>query len=358
MILCVGVATHDLSTEALAPSPPPGKMAVYECGVCRRTVFSSRRKHVYEKGHRQRLACVLRAFSDKVAAARKVIKVAKVVKFDPQEHEQKFWCHCCAEEVKKHTSDGNLTVLFGGMLEHLCRPEHIKAVNKYWWTHQGEANLKTQFLITQDEYERFKTSVTKALESYEETENILINQIASRIREAEQSRVEMLQAVLEPETPLTGEDEEWSDTVQVPGSVTSLSDFEKPGPSNQRTLPNETSAMADVPPLTFIGQQMSDQGNVHTGALPPWMLPDEDTGNPQNIGPSIEDFLKHKEKMTLKKLPPNRVGANFDHNAPTDEGWLPSFGRVWNSGRRWQSRHQYRNEVEETGAKRKRTKRT
>lgn len=286
-----------------------------------------------------------------------MIKSAAVVRFDPQEHEQKFWCHCCEEEVKKHTSDGNLTVLFGGMLAHLCSPEHIKAVNKYWWTHQGEAKLKAQVVLTQDEYERFKSSVTKALDGYEETENILIKQIAGQIREAEQSRIEMLKTVLEPEAPLTGEEDEvWSNNEQVPCSITSLADFEKPGPSNPQTLPNEASVMAEAPSLTFIGQQvMSDQGNVHTGALPPWMLPDEeDAGNPPNIGPSIEGFLKHKEKMTLKKLPPNRVGANFDHNAPTDEGWLPSFGRVWNSGRRWQSRHQYRKEAGDKGAKRKR----
>ncbi|XP_069803295.1 centrosomal AT-AC splicing factor [Dendropsophus ebraccatus] len=332
-------------------------MAVYECAVCRRAVFCGRRKHVYEKGHRQRLAAVLRAFSDKVAAARKMIKCATVVKYDPQEHEQKFWCYCCEEEVIKHTSDGNLTVLFGGMLEHMYRPEHIKAVNKYWWTHCGEVKLKVHFVLTHDEYERFKSSVTKALESFEETENILVKQIATQIREAEQSRMEMLKTLLEPETQLTGaEDEVWSESEQVPCSITSLADFENPGPSNQQPLPNEAPVMADAS-LTFIGQQvMSDKGNVHTGALPPWMLPDEDTENPQDIGPSIEGFLKHKEKMTLKKLPPNRVGANFDHNAPTDEGWLPSFGRVWNSGRRWQSRHQYRKEAGNNGAKRKRTR--
>ncbi|XP_044148021.1 centrosomal AT-AC splicing factor isoform X1 [Bufo gargarizans] len=331
-------------------------MVVYECVVCRRTVFSSRRKHVYEKGHRQRLTSILRAFSDKVAAARKMIKAATVVKYDPPEHEQKFWCHCCEEEVRKHTSDGDLTVLYGGMLEHMRRPEHLKAVNRYWWTHQGEVKMKAQFILTEDEYERFKSSVTKALESYEETEDVLIKQIASQIREAEQSRMEMLKTVLEPETQLTGEeDEAWSNN-DVLGSRTSLEDFEPPGPSNQQSLLHEAPGMAGAPSLTYIGQQViSDKGNVHSGALPPWMLPDEDAGNPQDIGPSVEDFLKYKEKMTLKKLPPNRVGANFDHNAPTDESWLPSFGRVWNSGRRWQSRHQYRKEAKDKIAKRKRT---
>ncbi|KAG9482541.1 centrosomal AT-AC splicing factor [Eleutherodactylus coqui] len=332
-------------------------MAPYECSVCRRTVFSSRKKHVYEKGHRQRLESVLGAFGEKVAAARKMIKAASVVKFDPREHEQKFWCHCCQEEVQRHTSDGNVAVVFGGMLAHLYRPEHSKAVDKYWWAHHAEAKLKARFVITQDEYERFKSSVTKALENYEETEDALIKQVAGQIREAEQSRMEMLRTILEPGAPPAGGDDGVrSSSQQPPGRIISPADSEGPGPSNRQTLPHEAFVMAGAPPLTFIGQQVaSDKGNVHTGALPPWMSPDEDdAGDPQDIGPSIEDFLKHKEKMALKKLPPNRVGANFDHSAPTDEGWLPSFGRVWNSGRRWQSRHQYKKEAGTKGGKRKR----
>lgn len=49
-------------------------------------------------------------------------------------------------------------------------------------------------------------------------------------------------------------------------------------------------------------------------------------------------FVLPEEQEKLRKLPPNRVGANFDHSSHTDANWLPSFGRVWNSGRRWQSR--------------------
>ncbi|CAJ0953488.1 unnamed protein product [Ranitomeya imitator] len=264
----------------------------------------------------------------RVAAARKMIKGATVEKYHPQEHDQTFWCLCCAEEVKKHTSDGSLTVLFGGMLEHLWRPEHVRAVHRYWWTHQGEVKLKAQFILTGAEYERFKTSVTKALESYEETEDTLIKQMASEIREAEQSRIHMLMTALEPETRLTAEeDDTWNYNEPLPCSAMSPVDFEVPGPSNQQFLPNEATVMAGNSQLTFLGQQViSDRGNVHT-----------------------------EEKMALKKLPPNRVGANFDHHAQTDEGWLPSFGRVWNSGRRWQSRHQYRTEAGNKGAKRKRT---
>lgn len=74
----------------------------------------------------------------------------------------------------------------------------------------------------------------------------------------------------------------------------------------------------------------------------------------REIGPSLQDFLKQKEQEKLRKLPANRVGANFDHSSQTDANWLPSFGRVWNSGRRWQSRHQFREEEGQRGRQKRR----
>ncbi|XP_068096942.1 centrosomal AT-AC splicing factor isoform X2 [Hyperolius riggenbachi] len=288
-------------------------MPVYLCKLCRRSVFCARRKHVYEKGHRERLQVTLRAFTSKITAARKMIHVATVEKFNAQEHTQKFWCHCCEEEVTKHASDGNLTVLYGGLLEHV---------------------------------NRFKSSVTKALEGYEETEDVLIKQMAEQIEMVEKSRQELVKSVLEPTQQMETEEEEASwNSVDLPCSNATA------GHSSESNEPEQSSSMAS---LTYIGHQMdSSMGNLHTGAVPPWMMPDEDDTEKQEIGPALDDFIKHQKQMALKKLPPNRVGANFDHNAPTDEGWLPSFGRVWNSGRRWQSRHQYRKESNGTGAKRK-----
>lgn len=62
-------------------------------------------------------------------------------------------------------------------------------------------------------------------------------------------------------------------------------------------------------------------------------------GGSLNLPTHIKSFIIIEEKHKLKKLPPDRVGANFDHSSSTSAGWLPSFGRVWNNGRRWQSRY-------------------
>ena len=75
------------------------------------------------------------------------------------------------------------------------------------------------------------------------------------------------------------------------------------------------------------------------------------------IGPSIDDFQKHKKQKEKSKLNPNRVGVNFDHNVEnTSETWLPSFGRVWVQGARWKSRREFRNEASSMPKKKKLSK--
>nr|XP_019829747.1 PREDICTED: coiled-coil domain-containing protein 84-like [Bos indicus] len=262
------------------------------------------------------------------------------------EHERWCWCLCCGCEVRKHLSHGNLTVLHGGLLGHLASPEHKKATNKFWWENKAEFQMKEKFLISPQDFARFKKSMVKSLDSYEEKEDEVIKEMAAQIREVEQSRQEMVRSVLEPQT--VPDPEEGS---SAPGS--------RKGTNSQVASTSQQPSYLDLPPapeldwmetgqpLTFIGHQDTPGiGNIHSGATPPWMVQDEDcsSGN-QQIGPSYEEFLKEKEKQKLKKLPPDRVGANFDHSSSTSAGWLPSFGRVWNNGRRWQSRHQFKTEA-------------
>lgn len=114
--------------------------------------------------------------------------------------------------------------------------------------------------------------------------------------------------------------------------------------------------------LTCIGipELKKGEGNVHTGATPPWLQDDDDDNDngaaAKNalIGPSYDAFKKHAERMKkLNNKNPQRVGANFDRNKETSDDWLPSFGRVWNHGPRWQSRHDFRTETKTKRAKRK-----
>ncbi|XP_029428982.1 coiled-coil domain-containing protein 84 isoform X2 [Rhinatrema bivittatum] len=283
-----------------------------------------------------------------------MIKSATVLKYDISEHEQNVWCYCCHLEVKKHMNNGNLTVMYGGLLEHLASPEHRKGANKFWWENKADVKLKQKFLVLPEDYERFKLSVTKALDNYEEMEDVLLKEVAAHIREVEKSRFEMVQSILEPQSEIDAGEGPSASGVSV-NSESGLFfgvEREDPGSSDVYTAP-EFDWMEAGQCLTFIGHQESSvKGNVHSGAVPPWLMYDDSEASEsksQEIGPSYEEFHKQQEEK-LRKLPPNRVGANFDHSSQTDEGWLPSFGRVWNNGRRWQSRYQFRTEGNEKRA--------
>uniref|UniRef100_A0A8C1Y0N3 Coiled-coil domain containing 84 n=1 Tax=Cyprinus carpio TaxID=7962 RepID=A0A8C1Y0N3_CYPCA len=256
-----------------------------------------------------------------VKEAKRTIKSPQVEKYSP-DHDEKFWCYCCVLEMQKHVTDCNISVLYGGLLEHKSTPEHRTNTHKFWWDNKADPKLRDKFIITEEETERFKSEVSKALEHFEEKEDVFKTFLfffhppqAAVIRSQEQHRLEVLQSLSE---------------VCFPGNLQAY------------------------PYLSICLFRLFDEkkkiGNVIS--VPPWLLEerDEASGSGQQETAVILWLL---EQEKLKKLPPNRVGANFDHSSHTDANWLPSFGRVWNSGRRWQSRHQFREEETKTRGKRK-----
>ncbi|KAG8011859.1 Coiled-coil domain-containing protein 84 [Nibea albiflora] len=325
-------------------------MGAYYCAICRQTTFTGK-GHIFGKNHQSRLRVVLLKFLEKVKEARRTLKKPQVEKYDCTQHKQTFWCYCCGLEIERNVTDGNMTVLYGGLIEHMATSEHRKNTHKFWWENKADPKFKDKVIISEEETERFKAEVEKALESFVEKEDEFIKEQADNIRAQEKNRQEVLQSLLERDAELelfngpNGTDMSAEDAVS--------SQFPTQG-SEQLTGSSFVDSMVKVPwdaagqGLTFIGyQDSSNSGNVHTGAVPPWLQDDPLEGTSgaaahPEIGPSLQDFLKQKEQEKLRKLPPNRVGANFDHSSHTDANWLPSFGRVWNSGRRWQSRYDHK----------------
>ncbi|KAF1638941.1 Coiled-coil domain-containing protein 84, partial [Eudyptes filholi] len=228
------------------------------------------------------------------------------------------------------------------------RPEHRRETARFWRENRAEAALRERFLVPAEEYERFARALERALAAHQRREEERIRQMAAGIREAECRQRETVQAALQKycsfflnHTQLQTEPELCAgpSVCSPPAGPErdSSHDAEQPGPSGMQPGP-DLNWVESGQALTFIGHQETEgKGNVHTGAKPPWLAEEED-GSKQQIGPSYEEFLKQKEKQKLKKLPAERVGANFDHTSQTGDSWLPSFGRVWNHGRRWQSR--------------------
>lgn len=56
----------------------------------------------------------------KVKEARRTLKKPQVEKFDCTQHKETFWCYCCGLEVERNVTDGNMTVLHGGLIEHMA----------------------------------------------------------------------------------------------------------------------------------------------------------------------------------------------------------------------------------------------
>ncbi|XP_050839502.1 centrosomal AT-AC splicing factor isoform X2 [Serinus canaria] len=293
-------------------------MAVHYCGLCRRSAFTGRR-HRYSAGHRRRLREALAQLQEATAAARAAAAVADVAaalrRYDPAEHDGRVWCPCCGHGVRRHGRRGGLALLHAGLLRHLAGPEHCRETARFWRENRAEAALREQCLVPAEEYERFAQALEQALAEHQRREEERILQMAADIREAERRQRETVQAALQlqPEPELCAE----PSVYRLPAGAErdSPCGAEEPGPSGMQIGP-DLAWLESGKVLTFIGYQETEgKGNVHT-----------------------------EEKQKLKKLPVERVGANFDHTSQTNDSWLPSFGRVWNHGRRWQSRHQFRTE--------------
>ncbi|NWV70729.1 CCD84 protein, partial [Malurus elegans] len=295
-------------------------MAVIYCGLCRRSAFTGRR-HLYSAGHRRRLREALARLQEATAAARAMAAVADVAeamrRYDPAEHDGRVW------------------------------PEHRRETARFWRENRVEAALREQCLVPAEEYECFTQALERALAEHQRREEERILQVPSATsphRQRPGPRRPRLTALSHPADGGRHPGGRAPAARHGAGRAAVFSSFrdspcaaEQPGPSRMQTGP-DLAWMESGQVLTFIGHQETEgKGNVHTGAKPPWLTEEED-GSKQEIGPSYEEFLKHKEKQKLKKLPVERVGANFDHTSQTSDSWLPSFGRVWNHGRRWQSR--------------------
>uniref|UniRef100_A0A665VAQ3 Coiled-coil domain containing 84 n=1 Tax=Echeneis naucrates TaxID=173247 RepID=A0A665VAQ3_ECHNA len=171
-------------------------MGAYYCAVCRQTTFTGK-GHIFGKSHQSKLRVVLLKFLEKVKEARRTLKKPQVEKFDCTQPKQKFWCYCCGLEVDRNVTDGNMTVLYGGLLEHMATPEHRKNTHKFWWDNKADPKLRDKVIITVEETERFKAELANVLESFVEQEDEFIKQQADLIKTQERHRQEVLQSLFE-----------------------------------------------------------------------------------------------------------------------------------------------------------------
>ncbi|EDO39365.1 predicted protein [Nematostella vectensis] len=344
------------------------------CILCRKN-HNQGRKHVYSRKHKTNLDRILNKFAKKIDEVREYLSKPAVEngELEPGAH---FWCHFCARDVSKHVTNREVSITYGGVFEHLASEEHIKKLHKFFREHGADKDLKSKFTIEKEKFERYKIKVDEKLQEYENLVEDKRKEEAESIKKMEAVQHQICLQVCcyhqQPTTDLlrmklcchhlwctTQYRMNWEyyrtplDGMRVKGSGVE----ESINTGSSMLSGHAIRASDSEPEATFSGDLTvisipnlpGVKGNVHTGATPPWLRDDDNDQSLPNdagpqIGPSLEAFQKYAQNRNKLKQNPNRVGANFNREQDTSDEWLPSFGRLWNQGPRWQSRHEYRRE--------------
>ncbi|XP_033758578.1 coiled-coil domain-containing protein 84-like isoform X2 [Pecten maximus] len=333
------------------------------CSFCR---FNHKKgkKHLYSKKHRTIIQNILDKTRKKLIEATDTLAAPEVVPLGRTDMSQKFWCYFCVREISRHQMLDICLLKYSSLLEHIASEEHTKKTADFFRAHRINESVcgRDLFCLQPDKLKEFKVLAVHAVRRFEERAKHQIKMIAKKLRNQETTR------------QMISQSEEWKTVPQQQ----QISEADKLGhisryPDNHPNqyvgvaiqseagklgrisgYPNDhLSESAGVSTLsahgdgvTFIGPQdfLVEEGNVHTGGLPPWLQDNtEDRG--QEIGPTLKDYQRHVANEEKKKLPACRVGASFDRSSAKSDTWLPSFGQVWNSGRRLNSKKYYERET-------------
>ncbi|KAK7471477.1 hypothetical protein BaRGS_00035871 [Batillaria attramentaria] len=305
------------------------------CPLCRTSHKQKKKKHIYSSRHQTVLQNVLTKFSKKISEGRAAMS-PPLVQPHGWEVDAEFWCYFCQREVKKHKEQENCTLVCGGLIEHASSKEHNQKMAEFFWENIIPVSRKPEFVITNEDHNRYLVQSVQAVADYQAKlkERITqhVKQTYGSVEGVSKKKLgdagQSLQGAADP-AELRGK---W--TVAAYGE--GLTCIIRPEP--------------DLIEIQHIGDWLESSlhlkrreedgdesvGNVFTRATPPWLLDEADDGSGE-IGPTMEEFRKHLEREKKRKLPAGRVGAKFNHKAETAAEWLPSFGRVWNHGRRLNS---------------------
>jgi len=344
-------------------------------------------KHVYKSTHKNKLKKII----DKAGAKLKDLThyldspTLRETSTEPaittiaKPAEKNYWCWFCEDEVDNSTNRFFCEATF----RHLSRRAHHKTVHAFWQTTAAPAREKQQFLLTPARWEQFQRACEETLRRHEEEEK--------RRRQADEEHIHSLLAgkLLSSSSSVDASPSPSPSPSFLPPSSTCLypraplvfpssvptwsSDHgHKPSSSTKShlsTTKRQTSeAYGENLTRIAIPKLNEGEGNIHTGAMPPWLSSASSTGSSrpmpaQPLSPKEElqrllDELKAKKRAQQQAKNPNRVGGWYvemrkREQAVHDAGiiaetsgskneWLPSFGGVWNEGPRSEHARKYR----------------
>lgn len=299
------------------------------CSLCRCSHVNED-KHIYTRGHRNRLMSLLQRFSSKIDTCKNVIE-HPVIKslLQSQHHQKKFWCYFCELEFSQHVISESWLILEQGFLDHLTSMAHEKNTRKFF----RKNCLKdfNKFLLSRIDFNRHLTNTEIALEAYKDELQQKMLKEMKKISENERKRKMFSKFIQDNQSP-------------PENNKYSISKCET------KTKGKKTVAVFS-PGLTCINFKDAidhGTGNIFTNALPPWLQNVKPLNN--KIGPTFGDFENYLKNQRRQKLPQERVGANLDEKFTQSDFWLPSFGQVWNNNCRLQSKQDFLKHMKRTPA--------
>ncbi|KAL0727085.1 hypothetical protein Bca4012_023178 [Brassica carinata] len=298
----------------------PSKKSEFEfCKVCR-FHHDQGPRHKYFPRHKDLLSAFLNRFRSKIADVRFFLK--NPIFLRPQEESQnRVWCVFCDEDIVELGS----SFACSKAINHFASSEHRKNIKQFLWKHGPSMDCVDDFQISDADVAKWVRKCTA-----------LGNKDASSCR-----------------GQLSG----------TSSDIHNKLEFEKISHSGVTHYGSHLNVDASHLPPGVIGMTSTSSshssdsiGNVHSGAPPPWLNPND--ANIFSGQLSQTDMTRVQEKIPVKtsKLNPHRVGAAWAErrkiememekrglavDSNTDADWLPNFGRVWQSGTRKDSRKEF-----------------
>ncbi|KAL0364462.1 UNVERIFIED_CONTAM: TITAN-like protein [Sesamum angustifolium] len=355
------------------------------CEVCR-VNHNQGRRHNYFPNHKTSLATLLTRFQSKLSDVKFFVKTPMLLHPD-HAHQNRLWCpfcNCDVLELDSHFACDNA-------IEHLASVEHWKSVKDLCGSTEAEWTASTCFV--------FLRWITP---SYTNERAQVSGSVLSSVSEAGPSLHNMSGGIQGRDAEYLKNSTDYMENCPCSNSLASecssygylASGSVYPG---VRIANGEDISLGNFliclvffeflvfiyllnvvvpvficlsvfctgfPKLTQISSTSQEgiEGNVHSGAPPPWF--DGTKGNQPDLArkPELKGHVSSKAGKS-SKLNPKRVGAAWAErrklelelerkgghvNNNFDANWLPNFGRVWQSGTRKESRKEFQTENKAT----------
>ncbi|KAI9197263.1 coiled coil protein 84-domain-containing protein [Polychytrium aggregatum] len=300
------------------------------CSLCRANFLNGKR-HFFTQTHAANVQRLLSRQKEKNDGFRQHLRNVLIITDSTKQPDT--WCLFCDSKIKASIDfvpDFHIYCIH--IFEHWASASHLKALKRWLYTHKIDMSRLGEFSLTAERLDEFHC--------------------IARLKLAQQpplKKPRVSSPTHPPDPQLVGRLDQTSTLKPATAGPSSAIHLHGTGAADASVSNRPISSRLDPSiGLARIVLPSGSQGPQRSQpSIPPW-LQDEpvssDDGQAPACGPSIVDYLLHKQHEAARRLNPNRVGANQTFGGDVGDDWLPNFGRVWNSGKRSETAREFRDE--------------